>query len=233
MGMCEPVVKRGQRGVQRLGEGDVPGVVCGEVVTQIPHPFRERFVGEQVEPQLEEITLRERRDVVADIAGKGRTAEDVHHLYWHQVRRGEWLGGEERTGPRSIVAGVDECSDDDRRVGDDRHLRSESRRSKISRLVMAEPVRRFLSAIRASTTSLSGRNASWINSRRRYSCNDRPVAAARAASSSRVASGTSRIVTAGMHAFCSYSRRFASADSEGARSADSTACGDRISGHMN
>src|SRR5438067_8077069 len=46
----------------------------------------------------------------------------------------------------------------------------------------------------ASTDPMSGRLANSISCARRYSCNDRPDRAARAASSSRALSGTSRMV---------------------------------------
>ncbi len=56
------------------------------------------------------------------------------------------------------------------------------------------------SRTRQTNASGSGRLARLISSMRRYSCNDRPDLAARAASSSRALSGTSRMVIDAMHA---------------------------------
>ena len=74
------------------------------------------------------------------------------------------------------------------------------------------PVRSTRSAILRSTTSGSGRCASSISCRRRYACKDRPVAAARALSSSHASPGTSRIVIDRVIAsICCHSQHTASA----------------------
>ena len=70
----------------------------------------------------------------------------------------------------------------------------------ICSLVSVVAVRALRPRMAANNAAVSGRRASSISSRRRYSCNDRPLRAARAASSSRASEGTSRIVIDGMHA---------------------------------
>jgi hypothetical protein len=42
-----------------LGQGDVPGVVRGDVVPELPGALGERLVGEELDPQVEEVGVGE------------------------------------------------------------------------------------------------------------------------------------------------------------------------------
>src|SRR5688500_7803264 len=73
-----------------------------------------------------------------------------------------------------------------------------------------EAVVRVRPRARRRTSSTEGFRANSISSARRCSWSDRPARAARAASSSRTSSGTSRTVIEGMPAVCCYRIHFAS-----------------------
>src|SRR5581483_6186230 len=99
----------------------------------------------------------------------------------------------------------------------DAHRRSASRASRIADASRRVPVASTRARARAMTSSSVGVSAVFTSTPRKYSCSDLPDRAARAASSSRTWSGTSRTVMATMTAYylqcrhyaCSPSGRFA------------------------
>jgi len=55
-GGCQAVVEGGHGEVELLGGGDVPGVVAGEVVAQLPDPVREGREGDEVQVPRSEVS---------------------------------------------------------------------------------------------------------------------------------------------------------------------------------
>lgn len=195
----ETVVQRGERGVEELRDGDVPGVVGGEVVAELPDAVADDRVGNQFDAEVGQVGVGQRCDVVGDLPGTGGAAQDVGNLDVQQVRSGE-VRGEQGFRPPTSCAVVDERSDDHGRVDDDRHRRPASRCRRILAVDKVVDVCRLRSTIRCASAPGSGRRARSISSIRRYSWSERPERAARDASSSRTWSGTSRTVIEAMHA---------------------------------
>ena len=65
---------RGEPCAQRLRERDVPAVVGGDVLPQLPHPRSERLVGEQLHPQAQQVRVGQRCGVRRYLAGLLRLA---------------------------------------------------------------------------------------------------------------------------------------------------------------
>jgi len=51
----EALISREQRRVERFREGDVDGVICGEIVSQIPHPREKEIVRIATERQVGQV----------------------------------------------------------------------------------------------------------------------------------------------------------------------------------
>jgi len=197
MGPCgtdQPPVEGGKWCPQQLCQGNVAGIVRGEVVTELPDPACKRFVGKEVNSEGEEISMCEGGHLGRELPCQDSAPEDVRHLDEHQVRSGEPTPAEQLFSPASIRPSVDEGGRDGGCVDDERHRRSASRWTRIRSRESRLPVLAFRSRTRATRSSGSGRSASSIRRPRRYSCSERPERAARAASSSRTSPGTSRTV---------------------------------------
>lgn len=187
-------VERRNAGTEKLSQCDIPGVVGSEIVPEFPYPGGERAVGEEFHPHVEEIGMGHRRDIGGNLAGGGGPAQNVGRLDRHQMRGTERLVGEQGFRPGTGVAAIDERRHHERGINDKGHRRSSSRWDRMRSAGREDSVAAFLAWIRCTRASASGCRASSTSLARRYSCSDRPLRAARAASSSRVSSGTSRIV---------------------------------------
>ena len=148
--------------------------------------------------------MRQRSGVRGSVTARGGSAQDVGDLHRQKVRSHQGRVIQHVLSPSAHVPTIDERADDHRGIENDRHRRSASRCSRMRSVERRLPVHRLRSRTRASTTSGSGRSASPTSSARRYSCSERPERRARAASSSRTSSGTSRIVMEGMQSFCMF-----------------------------
>jgi hypothetical protein len=100
--------------------------------------------------------------------------------------------------PTAIGTTVKQQRDKSRSITDNprAHRRSASRAARIDAASTRSPVASTRARARAITSSTGGREAASRSIPRRYSCNDFPALAARAASSLRISSGTSRTVIA-------------------------------------
>lgn len=54
----EPLIQCGQGQFERFGKGDIPGVVAGDCVTQLPDTICEWIKGKQFQIELHEIVVR-------------------------------------------------------------------------------------------------------------------------------------------------------------------------------
>src|SRR5690606_3975672 len=161
----------------------------------------EQLVGPQLDRQVEQVGVGLGGEIRADPGGRLLAPQDVGRLEQHEVRR-------EQVGPAQLIGGplaggptVDEQRDDRRGIADDGaghggQRRSASRSATISSGSTRDPVAATRARARAMTSSTDGLVAAVMSNPRTYSCRDFPARAARAASSSRISSGTSRIVMA-------------------------------------
>lgn len=62
-GGFEPTVQGEQCGFQGFGKGNVPSVVRGDRVAQLPDSIGERLVGEEIRWKVEEVGIGEGGDV--------------------------------------------------------------------------------------------------------------------------------------------------------------------------
>jgi hypothetical protein len=76
-----------ERRIDRLGEGDVHGVVGREVVSQLPRATNEIEVGVTVEVEVGEIRDRFLGATGPDLARPNEASEALKHLDVHQVGR--------------------------------------------------------------------------------------------------------------------------------------------------
>lgn len=56
-GFGKPLIQRGERQPQRLGNGHVPRVVARDVMTKLPNSIREWIEGEQLDIELHQILV--------------------------------------------------------------------------------------------------------------------------------------------------------------------------------
>jgi hypothetical protein len=132
--------------------------------------------------------VRERTNLLGDGSGSYGTAQNVGDFNRQKVRSRKRAIQQLRLRPPPVRARVDEGRHYQRCVDDSGHLRSLSRRRKIS-FAESFPREAFLrSRTRSMRTATLGRRASSISSARKCSCRDLPADAARAASSSRTSS---------------------------------------------
>lgn len=190
----QPRVQSGQAHAQLLRQRHIPRVMGGEAPPELPHTGGEGRIGEESDVEPEQVGVGQRGRVGRDLPGHGSPAKDVRDLHRHQVRCGQVVAAEDLLRPRPVRASVYKGGDDEGGIDDQRHGRSASRWSRICSADSRLAVRAFRSWIRKSSASGSGRLASSMSCPRRYSCGERPVRAPLAASSSRVSTGTSRMV---------------------------------------
>src|SRR5205823_5465049 len=132
----------------------------------------------------------------------------------------EVVAAQQLVGARPVRAAVHQGGDHDRGIRDNGHRRSAPRWERIHSFESLLAVLALRSRILRKSASGSGRRASSMSWARRYSWSDRPVRAARAANSSRVFGGTSRMVMdLAMPALCMLQQQNATADSAGAEGA--------------
>ena len=156
-------IQRGKPCAERLGNGHVPGIVRGQVSTQLPNAGGEGAVWKQLDAQREEIGMGERRRIRGNLAGKDRPAQDVRRLDWHEMRSRKLTAGKQVERPCTVPAAVDEGGNDKRCVNNEHQRRSASRHARIFAAGSSVPVRSFRSAILARTVSTSGRLARPIS----------------------------------------------------------------------
>lgn len=90
-GVRNPPIESEQRDRQTLGEGDVEGVVRGEIVAQAPDPTKERQLIVSHEAKRLKIFQSLLRSALVDGPSPLESAKDLGHLDIEQVRRVEHL----------------------------------------------------------------------------------------------------------------------------------------------
>src|SRR5690606_38811222 len=65
-------IQRGEADLEPLGQCDVPGVVCGNVVAQLPDTLGDCGVGKEVDPQQLQIGMRQGCDVLRNLSRGSR-----------------------------------------------------------------------------------------------------------------------------------------------------------------
>lgn len=125
--------------------------------------------------------------------------DDVRRLEVDETWSGEVGSGDRFSDLLAVRAIIQEQRNERRGIADDAgaHRRS-SRAARIVSASMLTPVASTRARARAMTSSTDGRAAASSSIPRRYSTNDLPARAARAASSSRTSSGTPRTVIAAL-----------------------------------
>src|SRR5262249_26363452 len=154
----------------------------------------ERGKGHQLDVEQEEIMGSGTGFHPAKPAFDLEPLEDVRGLDESQVGRDQATGSHHVLSPSSFFARIRRGGNQERGVGDCAHRRLASRWARISSGESLVPAIALRSRIRSITFSTGGRAARRSNSARRYSCIDLLWRAARAASSSLIRSGTSRMV---------------------------------------
>jgi hypothetical protein len=132
-------------------------------------------------------------------------ADDVAAFKCEEAGSRELATGDGFSDPLPVGAGIEQQGDNGRGVADEAgaQRRSVFRAAKIESASTRTPVAVTRALARAMTSSTVACMALSTSIPRRYSCNDLPARAALAASSSRTASGTSRMVMAVMSHYLS------------------------------
>ena len=87
-------------GFDRLGEGDIHGIVCADVVSQLPRTTQQIDMGMTVEIEVGEIRDRFVGAPEETSAHPHESSEALNDFDIHQVRRMEFVRGRERGGLR-------------------------------------------------------------------------------------------------------------------------------------
>ena len=82
-------VQRGQGHVQRLGDGDVPRVVGGEVVAELPDPVGDWLEREDLDVESQQVRLRSRGLETSQPLTALQAPQDVGRFGESERRRGQ------------------------------------------------------------------------------------------------------------------------------------------------
>ena len=195
-------IERGQRQVECLCHRDIPRIVTSKCVSQFPYALGERLEWIAFDAELHAILKcrcgLEGRNLFSNL----QSTKDVDSLGQDNLRTVNRVAADGSFCPPSVRPNVYGYCNNNGSVDDDGQRRSASRCRKILVAERRVFVTDFRFRTASSHLSTEGREAILSSSARRYSCIDLPCSAARAASSSRTLSGTSRIVICTlMHAF--------------------------------
>lgn len=192
--LYEARIQRGQRYIERLGEGNIPAIVYRDVLPKLPNSLSERLKTMELHVEIDQILESTICLVLGDHLTSLEAANHICHLNGKVLRSVQVVLFENLFCPDSVRARINQRCYHNRGVDDYAQRRSASRASRIS-----STVTRLCAALLRRRTccnhaSIDGRSTIRRSSAWRNSCMDLPCRAARAANSSRTFSGTSRIV---------------------------------------
>ena len=179
-GAGKPAVARDQRRIQRLGKGDIDGVVGREVVPQIPDSGQQDVVRIALDGHAGEVGHGLATALAIELSRAGVAAKNLGGLDIDEMRRGEGVARiEEPCRDSSGFVRVQEQFDEGRGIDDDHRL---SRSCRIISAGGMEGLTLPRSAMRLRNSSTVGRAATSRISASKKSESDMPASAARALS---------------------------------------------------
>ncbi len=148
-----------QRRVERFGERDIDGIVGREIVPQLPDARQKEIVWIALHRKVGEIMQRRTAALVADLAIRRISADDLRDLDVEQMRRMQRLPlFEEPPLDCFCRGGTKERFEQGRSVDDDHRL---SRSARTARAGAMEGVTLGRRSRRARNSSIVGRSADW------------------------------------------------------------------------
>ena len=136
---AESAIERKQRTGEGLRERHVPAIVDREVVAHFPCASGQRFEREQLDVELEQVTLGEIGFTARESIGKLQPAKDVSGFDEGDLRTGQPTCRprlrDDGLGPGTLRPRLGGRGREDRGVNDDRHFRSASRASRMLSVV--------------------------------------------------------------------------------------------------